>query len=97
MTDKTDHTPVFLCEDCTHAAHGTDIEWETDATPLAKFGETVDLTSDYCPDHYADDKPCYNCEGRYTDDDGCHTFATFDCDGCESDLAGARYRFALWA
>jgi hypothetical protein len=99
MTDKTDYAPVFLCEDCTHAAHGSLIEWETDAVPLAKFGETVDLTADYCSDHYVTEtKPCENCDGHYgeNDDDGYHTFATFACDGCESGLAGARFRFALW-
>jgi hypothetical protein len=95
-----DYINVMLCEDCTHAAYGSDVEPPIDTVPLSKIaGEARDLTANYCSDHYTgEDKPCGECDGQYgpEDDDGKHEFATFDCDGCESGLAGARYRFALW-
>ena len=93
------YVSLFLCEDCTHAAYGSDVEPPADTVPLSKLGDSFDVTADYCADHYAtEDKQCVNCEGQYgpEDDDGKHEFATFDCDGCESKLAGARYRFSLW-
>ena len=92
------YVSVFLCEDCAHAAHGSDIEPPTDSTPLSKFGDKADLTADYCSDHYVlDGNYCTNCDNAYGDgDDGHHEFSTADCAGCETKLAGGRYRFALW-
>jgi hypothetical protein len=102
MTDKTDYTSVHLCVDCMYAAEGVDEDLvdPPKVTPLSKFGETADLSADYCEDHVAGiDEECPNCEGKYgeDDDEGHFNFATFDCDGCESGLAGERFRYALWA
>lgn len=97
-TSEKNYVNVLLCEDCAHAAHGSDFESSSKHTPLSKLGESPDLTANYCSDHYVlDGNYCTNCDNAYGDgDDGYYEFDTYNCDGCRSTLAGSRYRFALW-
>lgn len=101
---NTDETiTVWLCEDCVLAANGYDaheIGYEPDSEPLAKLDGYLVLR-DYCPDHYwrNSDTPCENCDGEYNadEDDGREDFSTRDCSGCNTRLAGGRYRHVLHA
>lgn len=97
MTKKTHHVTVWLCEDCTMAAHElsgeVDPDHVPDREPLSHIAPGDTLT----PGLHRDQHQCGVREFLAMECD-CERveFSKDPCDGCGSPLAGRREGFTLW-
>lgn len=99
--------PIRLDEVAAYLADGWTVLWRVseydefvDLEPLHAL-DGYDLSDNTCSDHNSEDTvddfgdpiiaPCTQC-GRDDHDNGIHEFSRSWCDGCNSPLAGTRYR-----
>ena len=88
---------VEVCTDCYYAHHGLEDDGPTpDREPLGLVDPADEITDNTCSNHDGDDENACTYCGQDGYETGETEFSWSSCEGCGSNLGGARYRLAVW-